>query len=54
MVFLQIQLPILNFQIPVGDLVPNSILILTMLGYLTSIEEYILLYLGKCLVTLPV
>lgn len=54
MVFIQIQLPILNLQIPVGDLVPNSILILIMLGYLTSIEVYILFYLGKCLLTFPV
>ena len=54
MVCIQIQLPILNLQRPVGDLVPNSILILTMLGYLTSIEEYILFYLGKCLLTLGV
>lgn len=54
MVFIQIQLPILNFQIPVGDLVPNSILILTMLGYLMSREECILFYPGKCLLTLAV
>lgn len=53
MVFIQIQLPILNLQRPVGGLVPNSILVLTTLGYLTSIE-YILFYLGKCLLTLPV
>lgn len=52
MVFIQIQLPILNFHIPVRHLVPNSILMLTMLGYFMSIEEYILFCLCKCLLTL--